>query len=208
MKILETQSATLTNYEVLTHIQLMRSRRQRPSTRNPTAEQKQQQQQQQHQPSKAQELKSPNLETILKELSEYLLSPPSPLCASTPNAPAGQQEEGEEEQEEEKTPAITASTEINGRYSAEAIRTLLTQLKPYHLTKPETLMILNLRPTNSGVLDTVVEEMEMRFPDSADVDGIIGTIVEVLGGVEGEVGEEEDEDLVDVDGDGVAEGRS
>ena len=46
-------------------------------------------------------------------------------------------------------------------------------------------MILNLRPQNLGLLDCVVEECDERFNETQQSE-ILGIIMEVLGGGEGE----------------------
>ncbi|KAI9674101.1 MAG: hypothetical protein M1817_001919 [Caeruleum heppii] len=145
MKILETQSAHLTNYEVLTHLESMRARYATQAVPPPPPTDS-------GVPSNP--MKSGNLETVMKELTDYLQAPPSPLAPPSPYTPSA------------------------------TIRTLLTNLAPYALTKAELLMILNLRPTSIEVLDTVVEEMEARFADE-QVEGILRVVGEVLGGERG-----------------------
>ncbi|KAI9776151.1 MAG: hypothetical protein M1839_000567 [Geoglossum umbratile] len=159
MKILETQSAMLSNYEVLTHLEDMRARYNKlAQTRGGTP------------------MKSGNLETVMKEalppshpqsslpptnpppfpqqLLDYLHTPPSPL--RTPHA-----------------------------YAPHTIPAMLAALRPYQLEKPEFLMILNLRPATTAELDVVVEEMDQRFGE-AEVEAILGVVKGVLGGVGGE----------------------
>ncbi|KAI9673818.1 MAG: hypothetical protein M1829_003936 [Trizodia sp. TS-e1964] len=131
MKILTPQSAILTNHEVLTHIQSIRP----PNPPHPLP------------------MKSPNLETILKELSDYLLTPPSPLAPPS-------------------------------RYDASTIRKLVVALSAYELTKPELLMILNLRPQSVAMLDALVEEFEIRFGEREQAE-MLERILDVLGREEG-----------------------
>lgn len=38
-------------------------------------------------------------------------------------------------------------------------------LRQYGLTKPELIQIINLRPDNIGVLDTIIEEMDQRYTE-------------------------------------------
>ncbi|KAI9810630.1 MAG: hypothetical protein M1832_001229 [Thelocarpon impressellum] len=71
MKILETQSAHLTNHEVLLHLESMRAR---------YAELAQQR-------GRPASLKSGNLETVLKELTDYLHTQPSPLTPPSAYGP-------------------------------------------------------------------------------------------------------------------------
>ncbi|KAI9801472.1 MAG: hypothetical protein M1833_002704 [Piccolia ochrophora] len=122
MQILEVQSSHLTNHEVLQHLS--------SSQRGPS-------------------LKSGNLETVVKELTDYLQTSPSPLSHPT-------------------------------TYTSTTISSLLTALEPYHLTKAELLMILNIRPQSLGVLDTIIEEMEERFTNNQDEE-ILKIIGDVLG---------------------------
>ncbi|KAI9790546.1 MAG: hypothetical protein M1816_005053 [Peltula sp. TS41687] len=145
MKILETQSAHLTNYEVLKHVESMRARYDGAGRRH-------------GQPSA---MKSGDLETVMKELMDYLRTPPSPL----------------------KPPS---------RYTKDTIRDLFNALRPYNLTKAELLMILNLRPQNVGVLDTIIEEMDDRFKHGEEEE-ILRLIGDVLGRDEVDWGEEEEE---------------
>lgn len=66
------------------------------------------------------------------------------------------------------------------KYTPNTIRELFTALRPYHLTKAELLMILNLRPQNVGVLDTIIEEMDDRFKNGEEQD-ILRLVGDVLG---------------------------
>ena len=60
------------------------------------------------------------------------------------------------------------------------MRTLMQRLKPYDLTKGELLMVLNLRPSDLGFLDCVIEECDERFTGEQQVE-ILAVIAEVLG---------------------------
>ncbi|KAI9808020.1 MAG: hypothetical protein M1826_004388 [Phylliscum demangeonii] len=62
MKIIEAQSAHLSNYEVLAHVESMRARFDAASSNGASST-----------------LKSGNLETVIKELADHLRTPPSPL---------------------------------------------------------------------------------------------------------------------------------
>jgi len=135
MKILEAQSATLTNYEVYTHLIDQRARYRKKGLRG---------------------RRPGNLETIVKELLDYFHEAPSPL-GSKPFP-----------------------------YDSKTIRTLLERLRPYDLTKAEILMIMNLRPTKPENLNTIVEEMEERFPGDELQKEIVGVIVDILGKPDGE----------------------
>ncbi|KAL9063233.1 MAG: hypothetical protein Q9161_009574 [Pseudevernia consocians] len=138
MKILEAQSAILSNYEVFAHLAAN-------GAKPRTAPQK-----------------HSNVETVLKELTDYLSPPPT----SRSRIPRYQ----------------------NPPYSDAAIRALVAGLQPYKLTKSEVLMIANLRPENLGLLDCVVEECDERF--SAEQQGEIVRIIGDVLGREGENGGE------------------
>jgi hypothetical protein len=71
-------------------------------------------------------------------------------------------------------------------YNERTIRTLLERLRPWDFTKAEILMILNLRPTKPENLNTIVEEMEGRFPGEDLQFEIVGVIAEVLGKPDGD----------------------
>ncbi|KAF6224427.1 hypothetical protein HO133_011004 [Letharia lupina] len=150
MKILESQSAVLSNYEVYAHLTAMRATP-RTAPRKPS-----------------------NVDTVLKELTDYLSPPP----ASRSRVPRYQ----------------------NPPYGAAALRALVAGLRPYDLTKSEVLMIANLRPEGLGLLDCVVEECDERFTAERQ-DEIVKIVGDVLGR-EGD-GDGVDGDGVDgVDGEG------
>lgn len=71
-------------------------------------------------------------------------------------------------------------------YNENTIRTLFERLRAYDFTKAEFLMILNLRPTKPENLNTIVEEMEGRFPGEEQQLEICAIITEVLGKPDGE----------------------
>jgi CHASE3 domain sensor protein len=48
------------------------------------------------------------------------------------------------------------------------------------------IMIMNLRPTTPAALNTVVQEMEERFPTDEEQETIVEIIREVLGSPDGE----------------------
>ncbi|KAF4970484.1 hypothetical protein FSARC_2503 [Fusarium sarcochroum] len=110
MKVIESQAAVLTNFEVFQHISDQRERYKSAKRRGP-----------------------PNLETVVRELLQYLRTNPGPLS-------------------QEPLP-----------YSQDCISNLLKRLRPYNLAKGEVVMILNLRPASVAALNTVVEEMSERF---------------------------------------------
>ncbi|KAF4993283.1 hypothetical protein FGRMN_6550 [Fusarium graminum] len=110
MKVIESQAAVLTNYEVYQHVTEQRERYKDAKRRGP-----------------------PNLETVVRELLQYLRTNPGPLS-------------------QEPLP-----------YSQGCISTLLQRLRPYNLAKGEVVMIINLRPASVAALNTIVEEMTERF---------------------------------------------
>ena len=152
MKILEAQSAQLTNYEVYLHLTELqeKSKGRRGADRPPG-----------------------NLETVRNEVCvqnaytvysfrsskvcqilDYLKEAPSPLGS-------------------EPFP-----------YDENTIKNLLIRLREFQLTKAETIMILNLRPTKPENLNTVLEEMEERFDDHQQL-AIVAAIADVLGKPDG-----------------------
>ncbi|PTB70021.1 hypothetical protein BBK36DRAFT_46860 [Trichoderma citrinoviride] len=112
MKVLEAQAAVLTNYEVLQHLTQQKERYKQRKRRGP-----------------------PNLETVVRELIQYLESHPNPLSQKP------------------------------STYTPDSIPRLLERLSPYELSKGEVVMILNLRPASVAALNTVIEEMAERFSD-------------------------------------------
>ncbi|KAK1253871.1 hypothetical protein MKX07_001948 [Trichoderma sp. CBMAI-0711] len=112
MKVLEAQAAVLTNYEVLQHLTQQKERYKQRKRRGP-----------------------PNLETVVRELIQYLQSYPNPLSQKP------------------------------STYTPDCISRLLERLSPYELSKGEVVMILNLRPASVAALNTVIEEMAERFSD-------------------------------------------
>lgn len=65
-------------------------------------------------------------------------------------------------------------------YSPEIIRELVHRLKRFSLEKSEVLMILNLRPSELGLLDCIIEECDERFSDEEQND-ILSVVSTVLG---------------------------
>ncbi|KAI4222370.1 MAG: hypothetical protein L6R36_006199 [Xanthoria steineri] len=179
MKILETQSATLTNHEVLTHL-----------TTHPSlslADDK-------HRHS--------NTSTIVAEVRRYLTSSSSSSNASAPaniatsphaaNAPPAladaPPETANADASENAFPPTTDPSPLPPPLSTPQIQNLVHALSRYNLTKAETLMILNLGVRELGLLDCVVEECDERLGSEeqealcAVVGGCFGA-----GGGEGEV---------------------
>ncbi|KPM39307.1 hypothetical protein AK830_g7247 [Neonectria ditissima] len=112
MKVIEAQSAVLSNYEVYKHLTEQRDRYKKAKRRGP-----------------------PNLETVVRELLQYMNTHPSPLS---------------------QTPLT---------YSPSCIGELLERLRPYNLAKGEVVMLLNLRPASVAALNTIVEDMGERFDE-------------------------------------------
>jgi len=152
MKILEAQSAQLTNFEVYEHLKDLKETHAKIPKGNGR--------------------RPGNLETIIKEvqppfafilgyftdtakLIDYFEEAPSPL-GSKPYA-----------------------------YNQRTIRTLLTKLRKFDLTKAEVIMIMNLRPTKPENLNTMIEDMEERFPKEEQQNEIVEVIAEVLGRPDG-----------------------
>ncbi|KAH6672979.1 DNA-directed RNA polymeras-like protein III subunit RPC9 [Halenospora varia] len=111
MKILEAQAATLTNYEVYTHLQEQKLRH-AEANRRPG-----------------------NLNTMRKEVLDYLGEAPSPLGS------------------------------VPFPYNERTINNLLKALRAWDITKGEMIMILNLRPTKPENLHVVVQQIEDRFSE-------------------------------------------
>ncbi|KAL7944647.1 RNA polymerase Rpb4 domain-containing protein [Trichoderma barbatum] len=112
MKVIEAQAAVLTNFEVLQHLSQQKDRYKQRKRRGP-----------------------PNLETVVRELIQYLQSHPNPLSQKP------------------------------STYAPDCISQLLERLSPYELSKGEVVMILNLRPASVAALNTVIEEMGERFSE-------------------------------------------
>ncbi|KAH6656838.1 RNA polymerase Rpb4-domain-containing protein [Truncatella angustata] len=127
MKVLEAQSAVLTNVEVYQFLQNQAKQYQEQKRRGPG-----------------------NLETLRRELLQYFETHPGPLSQKP------------------------------STYDEQSITKLLEKLRPYDITKGEMIMILNVRPTNPVALNTVIEDMEVRFGET-EQENISAGIAEVLG---------------------------
>jgi hypothetical protein len=75
-------------------------------------------------------------------------------------------------------------------YDANSIPKLLARLRKYDITKGEMIMIINLRPTDPPMLNTIIESMGDRFDEEEQLD-IVAGIAEVLGQFEVEEDPEE-----------------
>ncbi|GAB0137576.1 hypothetical protein EsDP_00005836 [Epichloe bromicola] len=150
MKILESQSAVLSNYEVYEHLSDQRDRYKQNKRRGP-----------------------PNLETVVREILQYLRTEPSPLSQKP----------------------LT--------YNPGCITQLLERLRPYELSKGEVVMILNLRPASVAALNTIIEDMPERFSDEQQEDmvnsvaEILGQFEAAEAAENGEAAEEGDVDMND-----------
>ncbi|KAK6826050.1 RNA polymerase III subunit C17 [Apiospora arundinis] len=117
MKVLESKSALLTNHEVFTFLQNQEKEYQGQKRRGPG-----------------------NLETLRRELLQYLKQEENPLSQNPPT------------------------------YNEESIGKLLERLRPYEIQKGEMVMIMNLRPVNIPMLNAVLEDMAERFTDDEQND--------------------------------------
>lgn len=61
----------------------------------------------------------------------------------------------------------------------DQIKSLLTRLQCYDLTKAELVMIINLAPEELGLLDCLIEECDLRFSED-DQQGILEVVRDVL----------------------------
>ncbi|KAG9231056.1 DNA-directed RNA polymeras-like protein III subunit RPC9 [Amylocarpus encephaloides] len=156
MKILEAQSAALTNYEVYTHLVQQDERYERRKTERLERLKKEKKGKGKAIKQEHADRRPGNLATMSIELLNYLREAPSPLgCKPLP-------------------------------YDEKTIKRLLEGLRPWDFTKGEIIMILNLRPTKPENLNTIVEEMEERFPGDEDQLAILSVIEAVLGRPDGD----------------------
>lgn len=92
-----------------------------------------------------------------------------------------------------------AKQEEAGAYSPAAITQLLDQIQqenlPSDLAKGEVLMILNIRPSSTAVLSTIVENMEERFTED-EQKRLVEIIAKALGHDEPPADAEEDENAI------------
>ena len=65
-------------------------------------------------------------------------------------------------------------------YNGTTIRSFVERTQSYNLTKSEVLMILNLKPTDLGLLDCIVEECDERFSGEQQ-EQLLQIIEEVFG---------------------------
>ncbi|KAH8899621.1 hypothetical protein GQ53DRAFT_816738 [Thozetella sp. PMI_491] len=111
-----------------------------------------------HQTRKKEERKKMpgNLATMTREVLQYLRTPPGPL----------------------------RDQDTTGAYSPLSISKLMASLRAAGFqsepTKAELLSILNIRPNNSALLSTAIEDLEERFTEDEQAK-MIDIITEVLG---------------------------
>lgn len=98
-------------------------------------------------------------------MTEYLSAAPLSSSSSSSSNPfsSSSLEEGEGEQQQTK----------------DQIKSLLTRLQCYDLTKAELVMIINLAPEELGLLDCLIEECDLRFSDD-EQQGILEVVRDVL----------------------------
>jgi hypothetical protein len=154
MKIIEAQSAVLTNYEVYTHLIEQRDK---------------------YASKGLSERRPGNLETIVREVYKPQNSLPSKLTICLLKQLLAYFAEA---------PSPLGSYPFP--YNKNTIRTLLTRLRRWDFTKAEIIMIMNLRPTKPETLNTIVEQMEERFPGDELQAEICAVIADVLGRPDGE----------------------
>ena len=180
MKILEAKPVLLSNAEVLAHINSVSARPQ-PSSRDAAAR------------STPRPMKSPNFETVVKEVRSS--HPPSfaPACLLTriqltdyldpPTNTAGDASAAAPTVTEEDPGTSHPLPPYDDRmcYAPERIRAVMQRLERFRLTEAELFMIVNLRPREAVVLDVIVEEIDNRFSEEQQAD-MLEIIGEELGG--------------------------
>jgi hypothetical protein len=70
------------------------------------------------------------------------------------------------------------------KYTDASIAALMERLRPYKLSKGEMLMLLNVRPPSIAALNSIIEDMSVRFTEDEQWEMLAG-ITEVLGQFEG-----------------------
>lgn len=76
-------------------------------------------------------------------------------------------------------------------YDTKAIPELIKRLRQYQITKGEFIMLLNVRPSNVPILNTVIEDMEDRFSEE-EQQQILEIVTELLGQFPPEAEEDQD----------------
>jgi hypothetical protein len=153
MKILESQNAVLSNYEVYQHLVDHQRTLKTKQRRGPG-----------------------NLATLIKEVCHVLFMagiyvyihadmPQVLAYLQTPPSPLSKQEQ---------------THHYDGEVVTRLLEGLANANLNQDLAKGEVLMILNLRPSSIAVLSTVIEDMEERFSDDEQA-AILEVIVQVLG---------------------------
>jgi hypothetical protein len=157
MKILEAQSAMLTNYDVYKHLAEQKARHAKIPIRIGA--------------------RPGNLQTVTKEVLQ-----PLPLLSIRILLTCSQLLDYFEEA---PSPLNTAKHTKPIPYNDETVKVLLEKLRKFDLTKAEILMIMNLRPTKPESLNTIVEEFETRFESEEQQQEMVDLIAEALGRPDG-----------------------
>ncbi|EAQ86610.1 hypothetical protein CHGG_07863 [Chaetomium globosum CBS 148.51] len=166
MKILESQNALLSNYEVYQHLADQRKR------------------------NKAQNRRVPgNAHQVMNEVGflQTIIILPDTESTNKDRSPniSAEKPSPLEKQEETQTYSPAAFSLLFEKLREANL--------PSELTKGELLSILNIRPSSTALLSTAIEDMEERFDDD-NQNKIVDIIAEVLGSDESnEGGEEADE---------------
>ncbi|GJN85064.1 hypothetical protein PLIIFM63780_008628 [Purpureocillium lilacinum] len=151
MKVIESQTAVLSNYEVYQHLVDQRQRYKSKKRRGP-----------------------PNLENVVQEVGGFsLLTVHLVDFADRSFYPSVQLL-----QYLQAAPGPLSQEPTT--YTPESIAQLLERLRPFDLSKGEVVMILNVRPASVIGLNTVVEEMSERFTDEQQLE-MVNIIADVLG---------------------------
>ncbi|KAL8712662.1 MAG: hypothetical protein Q9220_003194 [cf. Caloplaca sp. 1 TL-2023] len=163
MKILTSQSAPLTNHEVLLHLRSLPAARTSSSTA------------------------SKNTSTVVREVISYLTPPSATSADPTANPSAA----ADTTTNTTSAPTAEASTTVQTSQQnpipqplePEQIKQLIHNLAPYALEKSEVLTLANLLPKELWLLDCVVEECDARFSEGEQV-GILRAVERVCNGKE------------------------
>lgn len=135
MKILESQNAVLTNFEVYQHMLNEQHKFKNPDRRKKVPRSVQNIIKEASIPSIPKLRQAPDIKTDMQQIVEYLRTSPNPFSQNP----------------------IT--------YNGFTIRRLVEKLRDYDLTKGEMIMILNVRPENGAVLSACVDDFVSRFTE-------------------------------------------
>lgn len=154
MKILESQSAILTNFEVYQHLLNEQQKAKLPDRKRQVPR---------------------NLQTVIKEVR-----PANTARCSTPNPREATWKLTLTQVIDQLRTQPDPLSQRPITYDATSIGRLVERLRDFDLTKGETIMIINLRPDNPAVLAACIEDVESRFDEEKQQD-ILAIIEEVLG---------------------------